>query len=88
MTTRAYEAGVLTIDGIEILLGFIVQLLGLLLKLLEATLGITVHLILGVFAEVELDLELLWRADDTLLEALKTHGGLARENIMEEDRNV
>lgn len=68
-----------TVDGIEILLGFIMQLLGFLLELLEATLGVAVHRILGLFTEVELDLELLWRADDALLEALETHDGPAEE---------
>lgn len=62
-----------TINGVEVLLRLIVQLPGLLLELLKASLGIGIDGILGLFADVELDLELLRRSDDTLLEALETH---------------
>lgn len=65
----------LTINGGEIFLGFIVEFLGFLLQLVEATLGIGIDSVLGVFTEVELDLELLWRTRNALLEAFKTHVG-------------
>jgi hypothetical protein len=49
------------IDGLKVLFGFIVQLLGLLLELLESALGIDVDGVLGVLAEVELCFECLRR---------------------------
>lgn len=49
------------VDGIEISLGLIVKLFGLGFELLEATFGINVDRVFGVFAYVELGLELLGR---------------------------
>jgi hypothetical protein len=66
----------LTIDGGEVFLGLIVELLGLFLKLIEATFGIGIDGIFGMFTDVELDLELLWRTHQALLEAFKTHDGV------------
>lgn len=49
------------------------QFLGLLFEFLEATFGITVDDILGVFTDIELGLERLRRANDAFLEAFQTH---------------
>jgi hypothetical protein len=49
------------VDGLEILFGLIMQLLGLGLKLLETTFGVNVDGILCALANVELGLELLRR---------------------------
>ena len=47
------------IDGLEVLFGLIVELLGLSLEFLETTLGIDVDSIFGMLADVEIGLELL-----------------------------
>jgi hypothetical protein len=60
-----------------------VKLLGFLLELLEATLGITIDGILGLLGEVELDFELLRGALQTLLETFETHGGRVECGIEE-----
>jgi hypothetical protein len=52
------------------------ELLGFLLELIEATLGIGIDGILGVFTDVELDLELLRGTHDALLKTLETHDGV------------
>ena len=45
---------ILTIDGVEVFLGLIVQSPGLLFELLESSFCITVHSVLGVLANIEL----------------------------------
>jgi hypothetical protein len=50
-----------------------VQLLGLLLKLLKAALGVNVDGVFGVVANVEALFERLRRASDALADALETH---------------
>jgi len=47
------------VDGLEVLFGLIVELLGLRLELLEAALGVDVDGVLGLLADVEFLLELL-----------------------------
>lgn len=64
---------VCTIDGIEVLLGLIVQFLGLLFEFLKPPLSVQVDRVLGMLANIELGLELLWSADNALLKALQTH---------------
>lgn len=49
------------------------QFLGLLFEFLEATFGVTVDDILGVFTDIELGLERLRRANDAFLETFQTH---------------
>lgn len=49
----------LTVDGLEVFLGFIVQLLGLLLELLKSAFGIGIDRILSVLADIELQFQLL-----------------------------
>jgi hypothetical protein len=63
----------LTVDGRKVLLGLIVELLGLLFKLIKSALGIGIDSIFGVLANVELDFELLRRTHNALLEAFETH---------------
>jgi len=48
------------VDGVKVLFALIMQLLGLRLQLLEASLGIDVDGVLGMLAYVELGPELLW----------------------------
>lgn len=48
------------IDGLEVLFGLVVELLGLSLEFLETTFGIDVDSIFGMLADVEFGLELLW----------------------------
>ena len=62
-----------TIDGVEVFLRLIMQFLGLLFEFLEASFGVTVDDILGVFTDIELGLERLRRANDAFLEAFQTH---------------
>jgi hypothetical protein len=59
------------------------ELFGFLLKLVEATLGIGIDGILGVFTDVELDLELLRGTHDALLKTLETHDGVWGEMIVQ-----
>ena len=72
-----------TVDSFKVLFRFIVELLGFLLELIEATLGVGIDGILGVFTDVELDLELLWGTHDALLKTLETHDGVWGERIVQ-----
>lgn len=65
----------LTIDGIKVFLGFVMQFLGLGLQLLKPPLGVNVDGILGMFANVELELQLLWCSSKAFSKAFQTHGG-------------
>jgi hypothetical protein len=64
-----------TVDGIKVFLGFIVEAFSLGLQLLKPSLGVNVDGILGVFADVELELELLWRSNKTFAKTFQTHVG-------------
>src|ERR1700761_3284607 len=62
-----------TIDGVEVFLRLIVQLLGFFLELLKAALCIDINRILCVVANVEALLELLRCSSDALAYTLETH---------------
>jgi hypothetical protein len=66
-----------TIDSFEVFLGLVMQLFGLFLKLLEASLGVDVNCILGNVANVEALFELLGSTSNALSHALETHAGQA-----------
>ena len=64
-----------TVDGIKVLLGLIVELLGFLLEFLESSLRINIDRILGDVANVEALFERLRRAHHALSYAFETHLG-------------
>lgn len=51
------------------------EFLGFLFEFVEAPFSIGIDSIFGVFTNLEFDLELLWRAYNTLLKAFETHIG-------------
>jgi hypothetical protein len=90
------------VDGLKVLLGLIVQVLGLGLELLEAAFGVDVDGILGVLANVELGLELLRRLRQVVRQRsgfsaaaagagerrIRAHGVLTRVTLLEKPRKL
>lgn len=80
-----------TINSGKVFLGFIMKFLGFLLEFVEAPFSIGIDSIFGVFTNLELDLELLWRAYNTLLKAFETHigsSGTGEQEGEDESRGV